>query len=76
VIKEFSKLQATINYTFKNPDLLKQAMVHRSYINEHPEFILGHNERLEFLGDAVLGLNTGGRVWKILLQGSSADLGR
>lgn len=54
MIKEFSKLQATINYTFKNPDLLKQAMVHRSYINEHPEFILGHNERLEFLGDAVL----------------------
>lgn len=54
MIKEFSKLQTTINYTFKNPNLLKQAMVHRSYINEHPEFILGHNERLEFLGDAVL----------------------
>lgn len=53
-MKEFSKLEKTINYTFSNADLLKQAMVHRSYINEHPEFTLGHNERLEFLGDAVL----------------------
>lgn len=53
-MKEFSKLEKTINYTFSNPDLLKQSMVHRSYINEHPEFALGHNERLEFLGDAVL----------------------
>ena len=53
-MKEFSKLQTTINHEFKKPDFLKQAMVHRSYINEHPEFTLGHNERLEFLGDAVL----------------------
>lgn len=51
---EFAKLQKTINYQFKNADFLKQALVHRSYINEHPEFHLGHNERLEFLGDAVL----------------------
>ncbi len=54
MIKEFSKLQTTIKYNFSNPDFLKQSMVHRSYINEHPEFNLGHNERLEFLGDAVL----------------------
>lgn len=53
-MKEFSKLEKTIGYSFSNSDLLKQAMVHRSYINEHPEFTLGHNERLEFLGDAVL----------------------
>ncbi len=54
VNKDFTKLKATIGHEFKNPDFLKQAMVHRSYINEHPEFTLGHNERLEFLGDAVL----------------------
>lgn len=54
VTKDFTKLQATIGHTFANGDFLKQAMVHRSYINEHPEFHLGHNERLEFLGDAVL----------------------
>lgn len=53
-MKEFAKLEQTIKYTFSNANLLKQAMVHRSYINEHPEFTLGHNERLEFLGDAVL----------------------
>jgi ribonuclease-3 len=51
---EFSKLQKTINLTFKNDGILRQALVHRSYLNEHPEFACGHNERLEFLGDAVL----------------------
>jgi ribonuclease-3 len=39
---------------FKNEGLLKQALVHRSYLNEHPDFNIGHNERLEFLGDTVL----------------------
>lgn len=48
------KLQKNLKTTFKNLDLLKQAMVHRSYLNEHPGFKVGHNERLEFLGDAVL----------------------
>ncbi len=51
---EFEKLQKKINFSFQNKDLLKQALVHRSYLNEHPEFPCGHNERLEFLGDAVL----------------------
>ncbi len=53
-MKDLQKLEATIGYAFKNIDLLRQAMTHRSYLNEHPEFTLGHNERLEFLGDAVL----------------------
>jgi len=53
-MKDFSKLEALMNVKFKNPDLLKQAVVHRSYLNEHPDFELHHNERLEFLGDAVL----------------------
>lgn len=48
------KLQKRIGVTFKNDSLLKQALVHRSYLNEHPDFTIGHNERLEFLGDAVL----------------------
>lgn len=41
---------------FKDKDLLKQAFIHRSYINENPSAGLSHNERLEFLGDAVLEL--------------------
>ncbi|PIS40605.1 MAG: ribonuclease III [Candidatus Kerfeldbacteria bacterium CG08_land_8_20_14_0_20_43_14] len=48
---EFEKV---IGFAFNNPELLKQAFVHRSYLNEHPDFPLAHNERLEFLGDAVL----------------------
>lgn len=48
------KLQNNLGVSFKNKDLLRQAVVHRSYLNEHPDFKVGHNERLEFLGDAVL----------------------
>lgn len=53
---ELGELEARIGVTFRNKDLLEQAMVHRSFLNEHPSFRLGHNERLEFLGDAVLEL--------------------
>lgn len=49
-------LQSLLNYQFKDDQLLRQAMVHRSYLNENPDFPLGHNERLEYLGDAVLEL--------------------
>jgi len=54
--KDFSKLEEKLGVKFKSIDYLRQAMVHRSYLNEHPDFELGHNERLEFLGDAVLEL--------------------
>ncbi len=53
---DLESLQTTVGYTFKDDQLLRQAMVHRSYLNENPDFALGHNERLEFLGDAVLEL--------------------
>jgi len=53
-MKTFSTLENELGIKFKNQDLLKQSMVHRSYLNEHPDFALNHNERLEFLGDAVL----------------------
>lgn len=54
--KDFPDLQEKLGIKFKNPELLVQAFVHRSYLNEHHDFALGHNERLEFLGDAVLEL--------------------
>ncbi|MFH1393228.1 MAG: ribonuclease III [Patescibacteria group bacterium] len=54
--KDFNSLKKQLNIKFKNADLLKQAFVHRSYLNENPAFELNHNERLEFLGDAVLEL--------------------
>ncbi len=52
--ESLTPLQKKIGITFNTKDLLKQALTHRSYLNEHPESVLGHNERLEFLGDAVL----------------------
>ncbi len=52
--KNLEKLQKNIAINFKNKILLRQAMTHRSYINEHLDTKIGHNERLEFLGDAVL----------------------
>lgn len=53
---DFSQFEQSIGITFKNKDLLKQAFTHRSYLNEHRDRELVHNERLEFLGDAVLEL--------------------
>lgn len=54
--KDFAKLEQRLGVTFRDRNLLMQSVVHRSYLNEHPDFHLGHNERLEFLGDAVLEL--------------------
>lgn len=50
------EFQQKNNTHFKNEKLLNQAFIHRSYINENPRSGLEHNERLEFLGDAVLEL--------------------
>lgn len=54
--KKFPSLEERIGVKFVNPNHLVQALVHRSYLNEHRDFELAHNERLEFLGDAVLEL--------------------
>ena len=54
--KNFAKLEERIGIVFNNKDFLVQALVHRSYLNENRDFPLSHNERLEFLGDAVLEL--------------------
>lgn len=53
---ELSELESILGHAFANRDLLRQALVHRSYLNENSDFALGHNERLEYLGDAVLEL--------------------
>ncbi len=53
---DLSSLEKSISIKFNNKDLLAQALVHRSYLNENPDFHLADNERLEFLGDAVLEL--------------------
>ncbi|MEW5805594.1 MAG: ribonuclease III [Patescibacteria group bacterium] len=53
---DFSKLEKNLGYQFKNIDYLKEALTHRSYLNENSSWPHPHNERLEYLGDAVLEL--------------------
>ncbi len=53
---QFSDFEKHTGIIFKDKNLLKQAFIHRSYINENPNTGMTHNERLEFLGDAVLEL--------------------
>ena len=56
ITPDFSKFEKAIGINFKNKSLLTQAFTHRSFLNEHRDVELAHNERLEFLGDAVLEL--------------------
>ena len=53
---DLKNIEKEINIVFKQTSLLKTAFIHRSYLNEHPGETLSHNERLEFLGDSVLGV--------------------
>jgi ribonuclease III len=55
-MKDFTSFEESIGIQFKDKNLLQHAFIHRSYINENPKSGLRHNERLEFLGDAVLEL--------------------
>jgi ribonuclease III len=54
--ERFKKLESSLGIKFNDKSLLIQAFVHRSFLNENPKFSIYHNERLEFLGDAVLEL--------------------
>ncbi|MCX7956073.1 MAG: ribonuclease III [Patescibacteria group bacterium] len=63
-MKDYLELQKKINYIFKNISFLKNAFVHRSYLNENKNYPLPSNERLEFLGDSVLSLITSVYLFK------------
>ena len=58
------KLEKKLNYTFREPALLSEALNHSSYANEHRAQHISSNERLEFLGDAVLGFVTAEHLYK------------
>jgi ribonuclease-3 len=68
-----AELEKTLGLRFKNPLLLEQALVHSSYINESPNTDTS-NERLEFLGDAVLGLIIGGELYRRLPQATEGKM--
>jgi len=53
--RDLGEVERAVGSTFQNKQLLQQAFVHRSYLNENPTFPLRSNERMEFLGDAALG---------------------
>ncbi|MDO8600202.1 MAG: ribonuclease III [bacterium] len=55
-MESLSRLEEKLSLKFNNEELLRQALTHRSFLNENPSLKLSHNERLEFLGDAVIEL--------------------
>ena len=55
----------TLGFSFAQPQLLLQALVHSSYANENPKMEIAHNERLEFLGDAVLELIVSNWLYRV-----------
>ncbi len=63
-MSELADLQDTLNIVFKDPALLKKALVHRSYLHENPDFDLPSNERLEFLGDSLLSFVIAEKLYK------------
>jgi ribonuclease-3 len=62
-LPDWSLLEKRIGVKFRSKSLLQQSLVHRSYLNEVPESGFDSNERLEFLGDAVLGLVVAGKLY-------------
>lgn len=73
-MERFEIFEQKNNVIFKNKDLLKQAFIHRSYLNENRDLGLGHNERLEFLGDAVLELVVTDYLYNKYKDKSEGDL--
>jgi ribonuclease-3 len=63
-LSNLKKLQKTLGIAFRDISILQQALVHRSFIHENPEFELPDNERLEFLGDSLLGFVIAMKVYE------------
>ena len=72
--KNFNTFQDALGLQFNDLDLLRQAFTHRSYLNEHRGEVQGHNERLEFLGDAVLELVSTRFLYEKFPQKPEGDL--
>jgi ribonuclease-3 len=68
--------QQSLGITFNNISLLAQALVHSSYVNENPGLAPTSNERLEFLGDAVLGLVVAERLYQDFPQFTEGQMTR
>lgn len=73
-LDKFTKLQKDLKIKFKNPALLSNAFIHRSYLNEHKNFKGVSNERLEFLGDSVLSLFVSRFLFEKLAKSPEGEL--
>ena len=73
---ELTEFQTENGLHFHDPALLQQALTHRSYVNEHDEADLSDNERLEFLGDAVLDFISGEMLYRRFPDMPEGDLTR
>src|SRR5207245_9969935 len=67
-------LSRTLDYTFRDPAHLQAALIHTSYVNERPGRGLESNERLEFLGDAVLGVVVAHRLYELRPESAEGEL--
>jgi len=69
-------LERVLGHTFQDESLLRDALAHRSYAHEHPKLAPRHNERLEFLGDAVLGMAIAAQLYRRFPQSPEGVLTR
>jgi ribonuclease-3 len=67
-------LERELGYSFRDPSLLQAALIHTSYVNERPGKGLEANERLEFLGDAVLGVVVAHRLYELRPESPEGEL--
>jgi ribonuclease-3 len=73
-LSDVAALQAILGVTFRDLSLLQQSLIHRSYLNENPDPALTSNERLEFLGDAVLGFVVAEELYAQFPESSEGEL--
>lgn len=77
MVNKYLPLEKRIGIKIKNRDLLENVFIHRSYLNEHKQFRLSSNEKLEFLGDSVLSLITSVYLFKnypLLQEGDYTEI--
>src|ERR1051325_2445710 len=73
-IDQSSAVCEALGYSFRAPALLQAALIHTSYVNERPGRVLESNERLEFLGDAVLGIVVAHRLYELRPESAEGEL--
>ena len=73
---DLAALQQTLGISFKDSSLPEQALVHSSYVNENPGIAPASNERLEFLGDAILGLVVAEKLYQDFPHSAEGEMTR